>query len=504
MRLLETTDFHGAILGGTRERRSGRPIGGSPALAATIARERAANPEGTVLLDGGDLFQGTMISNLQFGRPVVEQMNALGYTAAAVGNHEFDWGVDTLARRAREMIFGELAANMVERKSGKRPAWARSDTTVVRRGVRIGIVGLAYPGTPHVTLPANVAQLRFDDDSTTAARIAPRLTDSLHHARGDLARLGQLASVDVWLGGHSHNVVDDRIDGHPVLIAGSLGQYLGEVDLVVDPVKRKIVESTQRVMPVYADGPADSVWTARVQHWNSGVAAVSAEVLGEAGVALHRRPPECTIGDFITDAMRADAQVDIALQNPGGMRADLDVGPITRGEIYAIMPFDNTTVTLELTGALVKLTLEQALHASRLTQVSGLRYTIDMSKPELQRVTQLRLSDGTAIDPAKTYTVAVNNFMATGGDQYDALAQGTHRTDTGHLIRDAMVAWIQAKCSGGKSYDMPGDGRITIVGVGVLRGLHLDPSAQAVAAAGVLPGLHLEGTLPARILRSGR
>ena len=481
VRLLETTDFHGAILGGTRERRSGRPIGGSPALAAAIARERAANPEGTVLLDGGDLFQGTMISNLQFGRPVVEQMNALGYTAAAVGNHEFDWGVDTLARRVHEMHFGDLAANMVERKSGKRPAWARSDTTVVRRGVRIGIVGLAYPGTPHVTLPANVARLRFDDDSTTAARIAPRLrkagamvvvglghipaeTDSLHHARGDLARLGHVASVDVWLGGHSHNVVDDRIDGHPVLIAGALGQYLGEVDLVVDPLKGKIVESTQRVLPVFAEGLVDSVWTARVQRWNSGVSAVAAEVVGEAGVALHRRPPETTIGDFITDAMRADAKVDIALQNPGGMRADLDAGPITRGEIYAIMPFDNTTVTLELTGALVKLTLEQSLHGSRLTQVSGLRYTIDFRKPDLDRVTQLTLADGTAIDPAKTYTVAVNNFMATGGDQYDALAQGKNRIDTGRLIRDAMVAWIQAKCSGGKSYDMPGDGRITEVG----------------------------------------
>jgi 2',3'-cyclic-nucleotide 2'-phosphodiesterase/3'-nucleotidase/5'-nucleotidase len=96
--------------------------------------------------------------------------------------------------------------------------------------------------------------------------------------------------------------------------------------------------------------------------------------------------------------------------------------------------------------------------------VSGLRYTIDFRKPDLDRVTQLTLADGTAIDPANTYTVAANNFMATGGDKYDALAQGKNRIDTGRLIRDAMVAWIQAKCSGGKSYDMPGDGRITEVG----------------------------------------
>ena len=481
LRLLETTDFHGAILGGSRDRRSQRPTGGSVALAAAIARERAVNPEGSVLLDGGDLFQGTMISNLQFGRPVVEQMNALGYTAAAVGNHEFDWGVDTLVSRVHEMHFGELAANMVERKTGKLPRWARSDTTVLRRGVRIGIVGLAYPGTPRVTLAANVAQLRFDDDSTTAARVGARLrkagamvvvgvghipaeTDTSRHARGDLARLGHVEAVDVWLGGHSHNVIDDHVNGHPVLIAGSLGQYLAVVDLVVDPVKRNVVESSQRVLTVFADGPADSAWSARVQRWNAGVAPVAAGVVGTAGVALHRRRPESTIGDFITDAMRADSKADIALQNPGGMRADLDAGSVTRGEIYAVMPFDNTIVTLQLTGALVKLALEQSLHNDRVTQVSGIRFTIDQSKPDMQRVTQLTLTDGTPIDPARTYTVAANNFMITGGDHYDALAQGTNRTDTGRMIRDAMEAWVIAHSAGGKSYDQPGEGRITEIG----------------------------------------
>src|SRR5207302_8685355 len=131
LRILETTDFHGAILGGAHERRTGRAIGGSAVLAAWIERLRAENPEGTVLVDGGDLFQGTMISNLEFGRPMVEQMNALGYAAAAIGNHEFDWTADTLARRVREMHFAALGANMVERRTGRRPKWARADTVVL-------------------------------------------------------------------------------------------------------------------------------------------------------------------------------------------------------------------------------------------------------------------------------------------------------------------------------------------------------------------------------------
>src|SRR5205807_2333129 len=148
---------------------------------------------------------------------------------------------------------------------------------------------------------------------------------------------------------------------HPILISGAFGQYVGVIDLVVDPVLGRVVESTQGVHTAFADGPADSVWAARIQRWNASVTRVADEVVGTAGVPLHRRSPESTIGDFITDAMRADAKVDVALQNPGGMRADLDAGPITRGEVYAIMPFDNTIATIDLTGAQLKLALEQSL-----------------------------------------------------------------------------------------------------------------------------------------------
>ncbi|TMQ67552.1 MAG: hypothetical protein E6K80_15155, partial [Candidatus Eisenbacteria bacterium] len=175
IRVLETTDFHGAILTGQTERRTNRKLGGSAALAAAIERLRAENPEGTVLIDGGDLFQGTMISNLQFGRPVVEQMNALAYAATAIGNHEFDWSVDTLVQRVHEMRFAALGANLRERKTGKLPDWARSDTTLSRRGLKVGVLGLCYRFTPTVTLARNVTRLEFLDDSTVAAGLAPGL-----------------------------------------------------------------------------------------------------------------------------------------------------------------------------------------------------------------------------------------------------------------------------------------------------------------------------------------
>jgi 2',3'-cyclic-nucleotide 2'-phosphodiesterase (5'-nucleotidase family) len=348
---------------------------------------------------------------------------------------------------------------------------------VTRRGIRVGLVGLAYPGTPHVTLPANVAHLRFEDDSTTAEKVSAKLrkagatlvvgfghipaeTDSTRRAHGDLPRLAKVAGVDAWFGGHSHNVVDDKVDGRPVLIAGSLGQYLAEADLVMDPVKKKVVESSQRVLTAYADGPQDSAWTARVSHWNADVSSIAAQPIGSSGVALHRRTPESTIGDMICDAMRADAKVDIAMQNPGGMRADMDQGPISRGEVYAVMPFDNTIVIVELTGAQVKQALEQSLRGNRVTQVSGVRYVLEPSTQSRWALKSVTLADGSAIDDAKTYTVAVNNFMASGGDQYNVLA-AAKATDTGRLIRDAMESYIRAQCANGKSLDVPGDGRIT-------------------------------------------
>ena len=480
LRVLETTDFHGAILPGARERRTNRAFGGSAVLAAHLERLRDENPEGTLLLDGGDLFQGTMISNLQFGRPVVEQMNALGYAAAAIGNHEFDWSADTLERRVDAMRFAALGANLVERRSGHLPRWVRADTVIVRRGVRVGVLGLCYRFTPTVTMARNVAHLRFEDDSTTAARLVPRLrregkaqvviglghipaeTDTARHARGgDLPRLAHVPGVDLWLGGHSHNLLLDEVGGVPIMIAGSHGEYVGVCDLVVDPVRSRVIERHPRLVATYADEVTpDSAMAARVERWNRGVAPIAATPIGRNARTLTRGGVESQIGDFVADAMREKVKADVGLQNSGGLRADLDEGVVTRGALYEVMPFDNTIFTLDLTGAELRLALEQALQSGRVTQVSGIAYRFDPSRPALDRVTALTLADGTPVDSARTYHVACNNFMATGGDNYDALSKGANRTDTALLVRDAMEAMVVARSTNGGALDLAAGGRI--------------------------------------------
>ncbi len=479
VRVLETTDFHGALLAGAKERASGRAVGGSAVLAAWVAKLRAENPEGTVLVDGGDAFQGTMISNLQYGRPVVEQMNLLGYSAMAVGNHDFDWSADTLERRVDEMRFAAFGANMLERRTGRMPRWARSDTLLARRGLRVALFGLAYTGTPHVTLASNVARLRFADDSATAAALVPKLRrrtrphlvveightpgglDSARRVDGDLGRLARVPGVDLWMGGHSHNHLLGEVGGATVMIPGSQGQVVGVCDLTVDPLAGRVVERRARLQPTYADEVRpDSAMLTRVAGWNAGVAQLAATPIGQNVRALTRnRGGESVLGDLVTDAMRAESGADLAFTNSGGLRADLPAGPITRGSVYDVMPFDNTIVLVKLTGAAVHRMLEDGLAHGRVSPQSGLRYRFDLSRPEGSRLVAATLADGSPLDEARTYTVAVNNFMASGGDNYDTLGRAGGQVDTGILVRDALERYLVARTKDAP-LDLEADGRI--------------------------------------------
>jgi 2',3'-cyclic-nucleotide 2'-phosphodiesterase/3'-nucleotidase len=406
-------------------------------------------------------------------------MNALRYTAQAIGNHEFDWSADTLERRVREMHFAALGANMRERKTGRIPRWARSDTSFTRRGVRVSVLGLCYHHTPSVTLAKYVAHLRFEDDSVTAAQMVPALrarsdvviavghvpaeSDTARRAvGGDLPRLARgVSGVDVWLGGHSHNQVIDRIRQKPVMIAGSHGQVIAVCDLVIDPLTHQVVESRAELKPTFVDEVTpDTVMLARIERWNAAVAPIAGERIGNNARALFRnRGGESAIGDMVADAMRSAVKSDFAFQNSGGLRADFPAGEVTKATVYEIMPFDNVIFTLELKGSEVERALEDALRFGRVTQVSGIRYTFDMNLPEGSRVITITDSTGRPVDPERFYRVACNDFMATGGDNYDALSGGRNRVNTGILVRQVLEDFVAERSRGG-ALDYQPDGRV--------------------------------------------
>jgi 2',3'-cyclic-nucleotide 2'-phosphodiesterase (5'-nucleotidase family) len=225
--ILWTTDFHGAFQLRERDRDTNRPLGSSAVLAAYLARERARNLHGTLLLDGGDCFQGTMLSNLSYGRPVIVQMNRLGYDASAVGNHEFDWTVDTLVARVRQARFPFLSANLFEKRRGQLPPWVKPYEVFERHGVRIAVLGFSTVETPTTTLPHNVVDYEFRQAAAIAREWLPKLRTGGADAvvlmghlpgsqdsagtrfRGELAELGRaVEGEDALLGGHSHNFVN--------------------------------------------------------------------------------------------------------------------------------------------------------------------------------------------------------------------------------------------------------------------------------------------------------
>jgi 2',3'-cyclic-nucleotide 2'-phosphodiesterase (5'-nucleotidase family) len=479
IRVVATSDLHGALL--PRDRGTGRHRGGAAALAAHIQRLRAANPDGTLLLDGGDMFQGTMISNLFHGRPVVEHMNRLGYTAAAIGNHEFDWSVDTLIARVKEMRFPALAANLVERRGGKRPWWTRSDTLFTRRGVRIALLGIAYPATPSVSLAENVASLRFLDDSVTAGRLVsalrdrkaevviglshvPATQDSAGRIHGGLARLAAgVPGVDLWLGGHSHTVVAGEVGGVLAMVPGSHGEWVGLVDLVVDPTRDRVVERRWRHIPTWTDEVMpDSATQQMVERWQSLLGGQASAVIGRNLRRLTKnRGGESPIGSLVADAMREATGAEIALQNNGGLRAELPEGAITRAALFEVIPFDNEIITLTLSGGEVKQTLEEGLAHERIVQVSGIRYRFDLGRPVGSRVTSLTDAAGNALDPGRLFRVACNDFMAQGGDDLRTLARGRDPEHTELDLREALERAIRTRGRSGSVLDYQGDGRVT-------------------------------------------
>lgn len=480
--LLSTNDFHGALESDDTDRDSGRPIGGAEYLAAVIERERAENPLATLMLDGGDIYQGTALSNLTDGRSSIDFMNLADYDAAAVGNHEFDFGIDVMVERIEQAEFPVLCANVRERATQQAPVWARPYHVEERQGLRVAIIGLVTEDTPRVTLPQNVAHLEFLD----AAAVADSLIGVLVPERADLAILlchiggsvdretGQARGHMVDLarrvqgeaavvGGHTHQRVNEVLDDGTVLIeAGSSGRWVARADLVVDLVTRKVASATTEMITVFSDDiEPDAEVAAMVAGYREEVAPILDEVLGEAGMELSASRQECPMGNLLCDVQRDAVNADFAFQNPGGVRASIEPGTIRFSDVYRVMPFDNTIVTAPLTGAEVMQLLEEAVGDGGFLHVAGLRYTADYQKPRGERVVEVTLAGGDALDPRATYTVAYNNFMGQGGDSLPVITYRDDATDTGILIREAFADWIRAKAS---PIEVQVEGRVTSLG----------------------------------------
>ena len=443
--ILHTNDFHGAVepeetqgAGGTSEQ------GGLVNMVSLIDQLREEHPGRTLLLDAGDTFQGTYVSNSTDGELVMVAMNMAGYDAWTLGNHEFDWGQGILEDRISQANFPALAANILDTPSGE-PWDTVKPYAIVRVGrLTVGILGLTYPDTPVINRPENVAGLEFHKAEETVRRYLPDLQEQvdlivvLSHLGydGDLALAKAVDGIDVIVGGHSHMYLERprQVNGALIVQAGAKGQVVGRLQLTVDIATGQVIDfsSSKALVPV-TDGVA--AVNQDVQALVDAALAEAAETMdqpiGETAVTLQPQSTgEFALGNLIVDAMlEADIDgqpADIAMHNNGGIRAALPKGPISFGQLYAVLPFDNQLMAMDLTGAQVLRILEHSVSSSPGKMlVAGMTFKFDMSRPSGSRILEAFVG-GRPLDPAQFYRVVTIDYLASGGDGQETFVEGSN------------------------------------------------------------------------------
>ncbi|MBN1426526.1 5'-nucleotidase C-terminal domain-containing protein [Candidatus Fermentibacteria bacterium] len=458
--VVSSNDFHGHL-----ERNPTRGHAGMEGMAAWVARARKANPEGVILLDAGDAMQGTPISNLFFGSSTIRLYRRLGYDALAVGNHEFDWGQSVLQDRIAEAGFPFLGANVLVEGTESPPEWLQPFTVVERGGARVAIMGFGTPETPWATLPDHVAGLHFEDPAMVFDRLLPAvhatdpdlivvlahlgLEEIEHELVGGAAVLTDAAAgkAHVLFNGHTHQTYARRIHGLPHLQGGSHGRACCVARAWLDrlgPDEPWVVPSVERLdLPGLRDPEcAEAVETYRLE-----LAPRTEVVVTQLAHPISRERNEAgesAMGRLIAESQRWMTGTQIAIMNTGGVRSDVDAGPVTWQALFTVQPFGNTLVKTTLTGKELLTTLEQGIHpdGTRL-QLAGIEAWITLARSFGQRVVRAHLEDGTPINPEADYTVVVNNFMASGGDGFTVLRDASRKYDTGIVDVDAMIAYLK-------------------------------------------------------------
>lgn len=456
--ILHMNDLHGHILPyEDKTVRQDKLVSGAGYFAAIIRQERSRQPDSTLLLAAGDMFQGTPISNVFKGEPVMEIMNALQFDAMAIGNHEFDWGRGPLDQLMAAARFPFLAANIVT-STGQGLQGTKPCILVKRKGLQVAVIGLTTPETAYSTKPAHVADLTFQEPASVMPGLVRKVRSEgaglvvvLSHLGldADLELARKVSGIDVIFGGHSHTAVTDpvRINGTIIVQAGYYGLYVGALDLEVDPGTQKIVRYTTRdvLRPVVADdqAPSDATITSIANRYDSEIKAEFSRVVGKSDVDLLRQPmAESNVGNLIADAMREASGADIAFQNGGGIRADLSAGDITLEELYTLLPFDNQLVAMTLRGDQVLQLLEASGDQhTKILQVSGLAVEYDSTRPAGSRVARASVK-GETLRPDAAYRVATNDFLAAGGDNFTTFKEGTDLA-YGDTLRDTVSDYLQ-------------------------------------------------------------
>ena len=453
--IVHTNDTHARI-------ESGNNIMGFAKISTKVTELRASNPN-LLLVDVGDTFHGQTIATLVKGESVVKVMNAMKYDVMVPGNHDFNYGKDRLLELRDMLDFPMISANITtEMGTHFLPGFTIKEID----GVKIGIFGLTTPETAYKTHPKNVEGLTFDNPIERAQVMVNLLKDNVDlvvcvgHIGEDAGSeftskkiIAAVDGIDVFIDGHSHTVKPDgEVIGDTLLVqTGAYDANLGIVDLTITngvvTAKKASHLTTAQATNIVAD-PAIIEVIAEISAANKLITEVN---VGSTSVLLEGtreivRAGESNLGNLITNAMLYETGAQIALTNGGGIRASIEPGEITVGDVITVLPFGNYIVTLDVLGSDIIKALENGVTdypaaKGAFPHVAGITYTFDPAKPAMERITSV-MFNGKALDPNMTYSVATNDFMAAGGDQYVSLGASA-QTGEYAALDEALINYIK-------------------------------------------------------------
>jgi 5'-nucleotidase / UDP-sugar diphosphatase len=507
--ILHINDFHSRMQSinasdstcSDEDEAAGDCFGGAARVATKINERRdALTAEGrnVIVLDAGDQFSGSLFYTTYKGEDAVEFMNAVGFDAMAVGNHEFDDGPSVLAEFIDAAEFPVISGNTTVAEAETVLAGKIDEWTVLEvGGEQVGVLSvlatdtdITSSGGPNVTFGDEIEYLNDAVSRMEAEGIDKIVLLSHVGIVRDREIAAAVDGIDVIVGGHSHTLFSNTEEGamaYPTMVANPSGaevpivhayaysKYVGELQVVFDD-DGNVTSATGDTILLDSSVEPDAAMQARVDELAGPIEEAMGVVIGQttAGIDGSRetcRAQECEMGNLVSDAIldrTAEQGIQIVIQNGGGLRSSIDEGDVTMGEVFTVLPFQNTLATFELSGADVVASLEAGVSgieegAGRFPQVAGLRYTLDPSQPANGgRVSDVEVEENgewVAIDEAKVYGVATNNFMRGGGDGYALFRDNAQNAyDFGPSLEQVVADYIAEN----SPYTPVIEGRITL------------------------------------------
>lgn len=460
-KVMHVNDIHGRV-------DAGKYDGMGLARVSTMVKQTRAEDPNVLFLDAGDTIHGTVFAALTKGASVVRVMNEMGYDAMTTGNHDYNYGLDRIEKLQNTMNFPVLVSNLTYKDTGEK-AFKPYTIKTLPNGVRVGIFGLATPETAYKTNPTNVEAVTFDDPIASAKESVAALKAEGVNYIVALSHLGvdedsvytsiklaqEVDGIDLIVDGHSHTTLEEGMQVKDTLIvqSGFYDKNLGEVTVKLGKDGSK-VETAKLFTKEYAmeNVEEDPAVRAIIEEVNTENEKITSVVVGETPVLLDGerndvRAGETNLGDMITEAMLTKTGAEGVITNGGGIRASIQKGTITRGNIISVLPFGNYVVVKEITGQDLKDAIENGVQSypdarGAFPHVAGFTFKFDPMKEVGNKVYDVTFNNGEKLDLARTYKIATNDFMAVGGDKYASL-KGKKTVNEYESIEEILGEYIK-------------------------------------------------------------